>query len=272
MADLRWILLVLGVLLIGVLVLRDRLRRTQASRESEAIDTARPDRPEPAAITPTLPRASERESIGGSTRTVPVIHWDAVGSNVPDTLEVLPVISAEPLADATLETAATLEVAVAPPARIDHWPADELRKVCSLRMVPEQQEKFSGRALRLALQSTGFRHGVLGLFHLADADGRALISAANLARPGQLDPEMMDYQRFAGVQLFTVLPGPLPASDALMQLFGIGAELAQRVGGTLQDERGLRLDARRMRELQQQFVPATRDSPPQTDASIGAIS
>jgi FtsZ-interacting cell division protein ZipA len=133
--------------------------------------------------------------------------------------------------------------------RIDHWPPEAERRICSLRIVPAGVERLSGRVMRQALQGAGFLHGPLGIFHHVDEQGRALISAASLSRPGQLEPATMDFQRLKGLHLFSVLPGPLPDRELLQQLFSLSAELAERVGGLLQDDRGAVLDAARRQEL-----------------------
>ncbi len=61
------------------------------------------------------------------------------------------------------------------------------------------------------------------------ADGRALLSVASLSKPGVLDPQTLDFQRLAGLNLFTVLPGPLPPAAALDHLLETARELSQRL-------------------------------------------
>jgi FtsZ-interacting cell division protein ZipA len=58
-----------------------------------------------------------------------------------------------------------------------------------------------------------------------------------------LDPTTMDFQRFSGVNLFAVLPGPLSAEQALERLSSVAGELAQRVEGRVQEESGAPLEA-----------------------------
>jgi len=153
---------------------------------------------------------------------------------------------------------------------IDHWPPEDQRRICSLRVAPSAGERLSGRELRQGLQGTGFVHGVLGIFHHPDEQGRALISAANLARPGQLDPALMDFQRFGGLHLFSVLPGPIPDAQLLAQMFSIAAELARRVGGVLQDERGAALTSARRHELLYQFAGVPMSPGSAGSAAAGA--
>jgi FtsZ-interacting cell division protein ZipA len=59
----------------------------------------------------------------------------------------------------------------------------------------------------------------------------------------------MDFQRLAGISLFTVLPGPLPPAAALDHLIDTARELSQRLPARLQDEQGQPLDADRLDDL-----------------------
>jgi FtsZ-interacting cell division protein ZipA len=110
---------------------------------------------------------------------------------------------------------------------------------------------MSGRTVRLALGACGFEHGRFGIFHQPGADGRALLSAANLSKPGIFDLPNMDFQRFSGLSLFAVLPGPLPPAAALDHLLDTAQDLAERLRARLQDEQGLTLGAPQLETLRQ---------------------
>ena len=141
----------------------------------------------------------------------------------------------------------------AQPIIID-WPAESERHIVSVRLVPASHERLSGRAVRLAMTACGFVHGPFGIFHRPDDSGRALISAASLSKPGVLDPVTMDFQRMAGLSLFTVLPGPLPPAAALDQLIEAARELSQRLPARLQDDQGSPLDAVRLEDLRDRML------------------
>ncbi|MDB6015301.1 MAG: hypothetical protein JWL65_7551 [Gammaproteobacteria bacterium] len=121
---------------------------------------------------------------------------------------------------------------------IVEWPTDEQRRVVALRLVAPPPERLAGRALRLALASEGFVLGKFQIFHKPDSSGRAVLSAANLSQPGTFDPETMDVQRFGGLSLFAVLPGPKPPLKAFEDLLATARNLNERLQGALQDERG----------------------------------
>ena len=121
---------------------------------------------------------------------------------------------------------------------IVEWPTDEQRRVVALRLVAPPPERLAGRALRLALASEGFVLGKFQIFHKPDSSGRAVLSAAYLSNAGTFDPETMDLQRFGGLSLFAVLPGPKPPLKAFEDLLATARNLNERLQGALQDERG----------------------------------
>jgi FtsZ-interacting cell division protein ZipA len=139
------------------------------------------------------------------------------------------------------------------------WPPDDLRKVVALRLVAPPNDRLAGRALRLALSSEGFVLGKFQIFHKPDSSGRAVLSAANLSKPGTFDVETMDSQRFSGLSLFAVLPGPKPPQKAFDDLLSTARNLNERLQGALQDERGGPLTPTRIATLRESL---TTEVPP----------
>ncbi len=117
------------------------------------------------------------------------------------------------------------------------WPEESGRRLVALRLVAAG-ERFSGRAVRQALAAEGFVLGKFAIFHRCGPDGRAVVSAANLTNPGTFDLDSIDMQRFGGLNLFAVLPGPLPPVRAFDQLVASARNLSERLQGALQDETG----------------------------------
>jgi len=136
-----------------------------------------------------------------------------------------------------------------PRAAVVEWPPESERRILSVRIASLSNERMSGRQVRLALGACGFEHGRFGIFHQPGADGRALLSAANLSKPGIFDLQNMDFQRFSGLSLFAVLPGPLPPAAALDHLLDTAQDLAERLRARLQDEQGLSLGAAQLDTL-----------------------
>lgn len=133
-------------------------------------------------------------------------------------------------------------------ARVE-WPPDGERQILSVRIASIGDQRLSGRAVRQALAACGFVHGRYHIFHQAAEDGRVLLSCASLNKPGNFDPASMDFQRYSGLSIFAVLPGPLPAPAALERLLETGRDLSHRLQARLLDERGEPLDATRIAAL-----------------------
>lgn len=129
------------------------------------------------------------------------------------------------------------------------WPPESERRLVGVRLVAPLGERYSGRALRQALAAAGLRHGKFGIFHRTGPDARAVFSVASLTKPGHFDLDAMDAQRYSGLSLFAVLPGPLPPAETIDSLLATARELAERLGGALQDERGQPLSPARIGEL-----------------------
>jgi cell division protein ZipA len=150
------------------------------------------------------------------------------------------------------------------PTPVVDWPPEAERRIISVRIAALSHERLSGRVVRLALGACGFEHGRFGIFHQPGADGRALLSAANLSKPGIFDLPNMDFQRFSGLSLFAVLPGPLPPGAALDHLLDTAQDLAERLRARLQDEQGLPLGAEQLETLRRtvQDLAATERAEP----------
>jgi cell division protein ZipA len=138
------------------------------------------------------------------------------------------------------------------------WPREAERRIVALRVIPTSEPRFPGRNLRQAFSAAGFWHGPLDIYHLPDDQGRVVVSAAALAQPGTFDPSIMDSQRFSGLNLFTVLPGPRPEREAFDELVHAARLLAERLGGIVADQHGEELTQARIARLRQAIeAPAT---------------
>ena len=144
------------------------------------------------------------------------------------------------------------ELPAAEPLHVD-WPPDDERRILALRLVARQHERFAGRPLRQALAAEGFLLGQFAIFHKPDEARRAVLSAANLTRPGTFDMETMDSQHYGGVSLFAVLPGPRSPYQAFEELMFAARNLNERLQGVLQDEQGVPLTPARIAQLREQL-------------------
>jgi cell division protein ZipA len=143
------------------------------------------------------------------------------------------------------------EIPVRGPQLALAWPSESERRIVTLRVIPKSEPRFAGRALRQAFSAAGFWHGPLDIYHLPDEDGRVVVSAAALAQPGTFDPSIMDSQRFSGINLFAVLPGPKPEREAFDDLVHSARQLAERLDGIIADQHGDELTPQRVARLRQ---------------------
>ena len=314
MPELRWTLLIIGVLFIAILAWWERRRPHQASRQAPHIGTD--PRPvvtndpswspdvEPAAAraphvvrepTLTLPEirteARVREPI--APRELPIVEIDDAiepdeevsEEKISEELEeiseeisndVSPEVSqkvslrveeeAEELdaeeeeLEGDDEVTVTTDVADAKPSEspppvvpsvrpIVDWPPEDQRKVVAIRLVARPPERFRGALVRQALYAEGFTLGDFDIFHKADAQNRAVLSAASLTKPGTFDLDTMDTQRYIGLNLFAVLPGPKSPRKAFEDLLVTARMLNERLEGALQDEKGGPLTPMRIQAL-----------------------
>jgi cell division protein ZipA len=304
MPELRWTLLIIGVLFIAVLAWWERRRPHQASRQ-DAHGEPRPivynDPSWGADPEPANPRASSPNALREPTLTLPEIRTEvrtreAIPTRelpvveIPDEIEPeeeisekllseeLEEISEEISEDATEDPAAELAqeefgdgleqdepsmTAEKPPEKpaelpvpilkverpIVDWPPEDQRKLVSLRLVARPPERFRGNLVRQALSAEGFVLGDLDIFHKPDAQNRAVLSAASLTKPGTFDLDTMDTQRFVGLNLFAVLPGPKTPRKTFEELLLTARTLNERLEGALQDDRGGPLTPMRIQAL-----------------------
>jgi len=276
--DLRLALLLLGGLLVLGIILWEWLQRRRARRADEA-HRAGPlgQSREPTAdassaaledpLFATRPQPSRR----GEERREPTLGLAEVPirERVPDP----PLVDLE--AARSLDTrASTIPVVESvPPAPIEpapgvesvtvddttprvEWPPEEQRVIVSLRVVARNGERFTGASLRQSLLGEGFVHGEMAIFHRPHGDGRVILSAASLTRPGSFDLTTMDSGLFLGLNLFAVLPGPLAGKDTVDKLLTVGHTLARRLRGELLDGRGEALSESRLADMRREAAAA----------------
>lgn len=238
---LRPILLLAGALFMALLIWWERRRphRVRGAAYSRsrvepqlapAVEVAPELDAEPAAVDPSANPVAHRVAFREPPRAPQRVDW--------------PPLNASPAPAPTVASAADEHPASeSEPPLIVEWPDEGARRIVTLRILPARHDRLAGRALRQGLTASGFRHGAFGIFHLPEHDGRVVLSAASLVRPGMLDPATMDFQRFAGINLFAVLPGPVSDEAALQRLGQVAVELAGRVEGQVQEESGAPFNA-----------------------------
>jgi cell division protein ZipA len=290
MPELRWTLLIIGVLFVVILAWWERRRPHQASRQAPHIS----EEPRPVAAedwgtsasvarepsltlpeirtdarpsAPSAPWTVDRERT--SPKELPIVEIpdddSLIGMRVDDGPEVddeeIDEIGEDELADVAegvgemvaVEPPAAVAELPPPPTEISkpivEWPPEDQRTIVSLRLVARPPDRFRGNLLRQALAAEGFVLGDFDIFHKPDAHNRAVLSASNLSKPGTFDIETMDTQRFVGLSLIAVLPGPKSPQKAFEDLLTAARMLNERLEGALQDDKGGPLTPMRIQAL-----------------------
>jgi cell division protein ZipA len=218
---------------------------------------------------PPLVDLESARSIDARGGTIPVVESvPSATASAPDTMVAAPsaaatvstpaataasVVESAPVAAASGSAAAGSDSSATP--RVE-WPSEEQRVIVSLRVVARNGERFTGASLRQALLGEGFVHGDMEIFHRAQGDGRVILSAASLTRPGSFDLATMDSELYLGLNLFAVLPGPLAGKDTVDRLLTAGHTLARRLRGELLDGRGEALSEARLADMRREAATA----------------
>jgi cell division protein ZipA len=130
------------------------------------------------------------------------------------------------------------------------------QKIVALRIIARGGGAFRGDELILSLRGVGMRHGKFGIFHRFDDpnEEQAIFSAASLIEPGSFDLANVRDQEIPGISLFSVLPGPLPGVEAFDIMMAAARKLAQELNGELLDESGSTLSIQRERYMREEVV------------------
>lgn len=294
MYELRWILLLAGVVLVVGLWIHET-RRTKAAERARQQDPGI-DRVEPRVAenlaAPDLPavempqiRATSADRVSPPLNP-PVIEIPAgvepelsrpQSLRGDDTLAgTMPVVDAAAMhAEQRQPWVRTQPIDVSRGAAPTHWPAAQPEQPAQpeVAMPPPNPEsaavarqrivairlisatgRWNGRQLCDALEAEGMRFGRYSIYHFQRDDGKTIFYAASLVEPGSFDPDKLSETAFPGVSIFAVLPGLLDAPTLFDQMLATGRRLAERLQGQLQDEQGSSLTAQRVLSLREELV------------------
>ena len=85
-------------------------------------------------------------------------------------------------------------------------------------------------------------------------ESRVLFSVASLAEPGSLNLNENEESEHSGISLFMVLPGPEDMLAAFDEMLSVAKSLAQSLGANLLDEHGSALSVQRVRYMREELV------------------
>ena len=219
MDSLRWILLLLGVLVVAGVYLYSRFGSRAAGRRKAHLA-------DPEFEAPSLDIREEGPSLS------------------LDDLEAVAGDDTEPL----LEPAGEAQAAAAEPAaEPEPAPAEEAaaeEKIVTLYLVAPRGQPFTGPRLLEAFEDLGLVYGEMSIYHCLadDALGQPVFSIANLVEPGTLTPEELPVMNTPGLAIFLRLPGPVEPLAAFDDMLEVARGLAARLRGELRDQDRAPLD------------------------------
>jgi cell division protein ZipA len=119
------------------------------------------------------------------------------------------------------------------PARKD---SDDL--VIALTIMAPENERFSGRAVKAALESSNLHFGDLQIYHRFTGGTRkqSIFSVANILDPGTLLPDKFTSLTTPGLLIFARLPGPVNGLAMFDDLLETAQSLTEKLSGTLSDD------------------------------------
>ncbi len=240
MDNLRWSLLLIGILMVAGIYVWDRLRRRRASPSGGGLDTLDKALLESLDAGRRVPEADLREALGdldglkGEHLKAEALDMDELRTLVPDhedTNIARPGDGGTPKVEEAMSPTSSEE-----PPRSE--PSEEL--VIVLNVMAASGQTFAGTELREALEDVDLRHGDMQIFHHFGVGDMSVdvpvFSVANVLEPGYFDLASMDTLATRGVCLFMRLPGPLDGRVAFELLLSTARRLAQQLGGEVRDE------------------------------------
>jgi cell division protein ZipA len=230
MEALRWLLLLLGVLVLaGVYLVGARARRLQATRNDPGATTRRVP-----PVTPGEAQALEHE-LG--------VLSEMLADERGQPHRRAPEPSQQPL---------PLDAASAPyrqpaPQQAKATPHRE-ETLLVIQIRPRAPDaRFRGPDILAAAGAARLSHGQRHIFHRDTPQGAALFSLVNLVEPGTFDPEAMADFSTPGLALFMNLPGPHAPDAALAEFLAAAHTLGTRLDGVLYDDQRRPLDENNLR-------------------------
>jgi cell division protein ZipA len=127
------------------------------------------------------------------------------------------------------------------------------QKIVALRLIASA-DRWPGRAVTEALESEGLTFGKYSIYHRARDDGKSIFFVASMVEPGSFDLDNIDKLSFPGISIFAVIPSPIDAPITFDMMLSAARRLADRLGGSLQDEQGSTLTAQRILNLREELV------------------
>lgn len=213
-STLRWILIVVGALVIGAVWLlstMEKNRKPKATRREKA----------------------SKKRIEGAVRREPTLDNVSASSDME---------TVEPGGQGELNISPADEQQAAPaaakqpprPRRPAGPPPD---KIVTLFLLARDNHRINGAELLQAAVNTGMEFGDMNIFHrLPEGEEKSVFSLANAEKPGYFERDEWNTFETNGVVLFLTLPGPQDALSAWDAMLATGRRMAEILHAELLDD------------------------------------
>ncbi len=266
MDSLRWILLLVGLVVIAVVYFSGRRTRRDVVDE---ISTADPVAP--------LEREEPRIEIRRRHPDVKDVDHELsqLSNMIAENRRTSATVAEKPIAAATVTTPAPAKPTVANVATAQKPDIATAVKPQTARPAPPPEDKiimiyimappggrFTGNDVRRAVETAGLSHGNMNIFHRlvepGNPDSDAVFSLANSVEPGIFDLDRLDDFSTSGLTLFMQLPGPLNGITALDSMLAAAHIIATELHGELRDQSRSALSKQTIEHLHSEIIEYQR--------------
>jgi len=221
-STLRWIIIIIGVLLLVSIFLFANPGKKRKPRASRRQEKGAGKRREPTLYHPGIEENSDADNSGDDSGTG--VDFSNNGGDVETGQGELNIGNSEP--DRPLQKAAAQKSA-APPHE----------KIVSLFLVALDNHLINGAELLQATINTGMEFGEMDIFHrVVEGADKSVFSLANAAKPGHFARDEWNTFETGGVVVFMTLPGPSDALDAWDSMLATARRIGEILNAELLDE------------------------------------
>lgn len=273
MDNLRWLLLVIGLVIIVGIYLGERYQRSRKRRRTvdrffnEDYETGFSMTPEPAEedsdyhnsladLGQLLAQSRDADNARSAHHTGGMKHRHGIGPE-DDLPELRHEREPEPVA-VQPEPDPAPELEPEPePAHTDQA-ADvvtEPERLIILYLKASPDTVIHGADLFRVLHSVDMTLGTMGIYHDLDSRNRPVFSAANMFEPGTLDVDDVANFTTRGLALFLCLPGPADEEAAFDRMLGKAEFLADKLGAVLHDDQHQPLTEQAIERMRRTIKP-----------------
>jgi cell division protein ZipA len=229
MAELRWILLIIGAAIVGGIYLWSRYQ----SDADESVNDPADSGSEPTVDSATDAKSRDRANFASSTSTDEAVTGDTGG--------------------ATVIKRKSRTRSSGKPVTYKDLSGDE--KIISLRVTTKDGSMLEGMKVVKALMDVGLMHGSFKIFHrMLDNTEIPVFSVASLIEPGTFDLSKVEDMATQGLTFFMVLPGADDGVVIFEDMLSTARDIAERLKCELLDETGSALTAQGAEYIKEDII------------------